>query len=417
MAFSRQLLEGLLDDDTALVEVRTADSLVREIVTAVDGEPRIVGPTELRELLNRAVAEASLGGNPLQARSMRQTLRRLGTEYLDSEIHSVIVARGLARIEDYLAAARPGRRVPLTALQRQAVWAVKEALATLLSEKGLLTWQGLRSRAAALVSERSIDEPYDAVVIDEAQDLDPTVLRVLVAACRSPERLFLTADANQSIYGNGFRWSDVHDVLRFRGRTGVLRTNHRSTEEIGSATQSYLAEGRLDEDEPEPAYEHSGPIPVVRFVKSEKAEADLLVQFLREAARECRLAPWVGAVLVPSEEAGRRIVTMLQAAEVDAAFMASRDLDLAARCVKVLTLRACKGLEFPVVALAGFVSQPWPLFRDDMPREQRTERLVQARRTLFVAMTRAMRALMVVGSAGYQSSLFAGFEPARWNTQ
>ena len=33
---------------------------------------------------------------------------------------------------------------------------------------------------------------------------------MLVGLCRAPDRLFVTADANQSIYGSGFRWTDVH---------------------------------------------------------------------------------------------------------------------------------------------------------------------------------------------------------------
>ena len=67
--------------------------------------------------------------------------------------------------------------------------------------------------------------PYDAVVVDEAQDLDPSALWTLTALCRTPDRLFITADAYQSIYGAGFRWSNVHDELRFSGRTGILHTN------------------------------------------------------------------------------------------------------------------------------------------------------------------------------------------------
>ena len=115
----------------------------------------------------------------------------------------------------------------------------------------MTTWQRLRGRAAALVAEGKGPARYDAVIVDEAQDIDPSLLQLLVALCTSPGRLFLTADANQSIYGSGFRWSDVHDSLKFRGRTGVLRLNHRSTAEIGEATTSYLADGVLEAEDVE----------------------------------------------------------------------------------------------------------------------------------------------------------------------
>ena len=61
---------------------------------------------------------------------------------------------------------------------------------------------------------------YDAVVIDEAQDLDANCLRLLVALCRTANRLFLTADANQSIYGSGFRWTDVTTRCAFAAAPG-----------------------------------------------------------------------------------------------------------------------------------------------------------------------------------------------------
>jgi superfamily I DNA/RNA helicase len=84
---------------------------------------------------------------------------------------------------------------------------------------------------------------YDAVIIDEAQDLQPAALRALVSLCKTPSGLFLTADANQSIYGGSFRWQDVHASLKFQGHTGVLRANHRSTREIGEGAEAYLADG------------------------------------------------------------------------------------------------------------------------------------------------------------------------------
>lgn len=59
---------------------------------------------------------------------------------------------------------------------------------------------------------------YDAVTIHEAQDLTPAGLSICVELCSSPTGLYLTADANQSIYNRGFTWSRVHEALKFRGR-------------------------------------------------------------------------------------------------------------------------------------------------------------------------------------------------------
>jgi mRNA-degrading endonuclease RelE of RelBE toxin-antitoxin system len=75
-----------------------------------------------------------------------------------------------------------------------------------------------------------VSERYDAVVIDEAQDMDPAVLQALAGLC-APERLFLTADVDQSIH-RAFRWGDVHERLHVTGGAGLLHTDHRCTREI-----------------------------------------------------------------------------------------------------------------------------------------------------------------------------------------
>src|SRR2546430_12831046 len=53
----------------------------------------------------------------------------------------------------------------------------------------------------------------------------------LFRSCEAPNRFFITADVNQSIYRGGFTWTDVHESLKFQGRrTTILKTNYRSEE-------------------------------------------------------------------------------------------------------------------------------------------------------------------------------------------
>lgn len=111
-----------------------------------------------------------------------------------------------------------------------------------------MTREQIRALAAQRIETGEVAAKYDAVLIDEAQDLQPTALRVLVGLCKTPGGLFLTADANQSIYGGSFRWSDVHASLQFQGRTGILKANHRSTREIAIAAESYFLGYRAKRD-------------------------------------------------------------------------------------------------------------------------------------------------------------------------
>lgn len=420
---SRQLLAQLLGSGLQYVEVQTADKLVRALLGRAQITPQFVETSRLRELARRAIASTAFAGNVLQQHAQHQTLQRLGYDYLLQEFQQVIVARQLRDLEAYQRATRPGRQVRLNALQREAVWQFARPLRTLLEQAGLLTWAQARALVAQYVEEHQHNDhlvrKYDAVLIDEAQDLDPTVLRLLVQHCAHPQRLFITADANQSIYGSGFNWSDIHADLQFRGRTGVLRTNYRSTYEIGEAARIYLADGQLDDEPIETAsYKNNGPRPVVATAQDATAELELLARFLPNAVRELRLGLNSCAVLCPTTRAGRLLADGRTDCKLPATFMTSQELDLSLPGLKVLTLNSAKGLEFPVVALAGFVNPGWQDRSALLEQpEARAELLSLNRRTIFVGMTRAMRALLVLAPADKPSELLRGFAETYWDTK
>jgi superfamily I DNA/RNA helicase len=365
--------------------------------------------------MERAVRDVRFEGNSLVQAAQRRTLDRLGVDYLLEEVLGVIEARRLESADEYRKAPRPGRRYALNETQRQAVWSVRDGFGHVLSESGRHTWEQVRAEAARHLASGGAAERYDAVVIDEAQDLSPAALEVLVRLCREPNRLFLTADANQSIYGGAFRWTEIHDTLRFQGRTGVLRANHRSTREIGEAAQSYLAGGVLDDEPVERGYAHSGPLPAVRAVERREDEGRLIARFFRSATRELRLGLGACAVLCPTNAGAQRLATALGEEGLQARYMGAKELDLGAPVVKTLTLKSAKGLEFPIVAIAGFLDGSHPVVPAGSTDEIRAELLARERRTLFVAMTRAMRGLLVVIPAGRDNELLSGFDPKLWN--
>ena len=77
-----------------------------------------------------------------------------------------------------------------------------------------------------MAEQSSLAHSFDAVVIDEAQDLDPAALRMLMKLSKASNRIFITADANQSIYGlNGAVLTHdadkAYDVAR-KVRTGAI---------------------------------------------------------------------------------------------------------------------------------------------------------------------------------------------------
>ena len=413
---SRQLLRSLLGDDVICVDVRTADSLVGHILGRCGMNMPRPNASKRETLRTAALASIQFPGNALQQAAHSRTIERLGRRYVFDEIETVIHARDLTSFTDYETTPRPGRRVGLTSDHRRAVWAVAEAYGRVLADTGLQTWEQARATAARLARTGEASVPiYDAVIVDEAQDLDASALRLLVEVCEETNRLFITADVHQTIHAAGFSWQAVHDDLRFVGRTGVLRANHRSTKEITEAAHSYLSAGIAEDLQPDAqSYVHTGPPPAVRAIADPKGEADLVARFLRGATRELRLTIGSGAVLVPDRYAGEPLAKALESREIPAVYRTSRDFELDDNSISILPLTAAKGLEFPVVAVAGFGRSNWPHLVG-LDGDAEVEALVKARRTLFVAMTRAMRALLVVTPTEDGSMLYDGFDPELWN--
>src|SRR5260370_17888089 len=114
------------------------------------------------------------------------------------------MGRQIATFEDYLTARRPGRKVRLDELQKKAIWYVYKTYVQQLKKSAIETWEQARVRAEALVVADPEYQSYDAVIVDEAQDLDPALLRLLLNLCKTPTPFFITSHSTPSHYGTGF---------------------------------------------------------------------------------------------------------------------------------------------------------------------------------------------------------------------
>lgn len=411
----RQLVERLAGTDADAIEVRHFDDLHISLLNQYDSKADIIDDGQCRAFLKRSLEQLGKDRNGAARRAM---VERFSLDYLGDEIDDVIIGRGLQSEAEYLAAPRSGRRVRLTADQRSVIWRLHEIRTELLRNKRARTWAQSRAVAAHLVEKHVTQPPYDAVVIDEAQDLQPVALRMLVRLCRSTDRVFVTADSNQSIYGSGFQWSAVHDELRFRGRTSVLRRNYRSTREIGIAATGYLRGHELDDDEEATLeYVHSGPKPAIRYVDSPDAFIPAAMDFIDDARRRNRIGYGGVGILVQRNEYGRDLERLLRQQSIPADFVRGEQIDLQSPRIKIMTLHSAKGLEFPIVVFAGVDKRP--TLARELPTadaDERSEIQQLNRRLLFVAMTRAMRELLVVLPTDNQDPLLRDIGGPAWTT-
>jgi superfamily I DNA/RNA helicase len=257
---------------------------------------------------------------------------------------------------------------------------------------------------------------YDHVVVDEAQDLSPISLALMAEVCKSAEGLFFAADSKQSLYSRNHSWISAHPRLQFRGRTALLSRNYRSTLEIDRAAFSLLV-AEEDEELVASSSVHEGPRPVLVQGVAPDKQADWISRFVRQMARHLHLKPSVGAVLVPGAAAGEALAAELRALGLEAKFFPGRELDLKADVVRVLTLHAAKGLEFPIVVIAGLETGSWPVPEDFDAPDLYAERMRHERRLLYVGLTRAMRGLMLLAPQGCNHPALQDLDPTHWHIE
>ena len=258
--------------------------------------------------------------------------------------------------------------------------------------------------ALAQAVERAVDKgrvpggQYTALLIDEAHDFEDAWLRIAGRMVNpvSSSLLVLYDDA-QSIYQGRRRRLNFASVgIEARGRTSILRLNYRNTAEV-LALAMHCAQSLLDGDGV-PRGEEDMPL-VQPATAGRRGALPVLIEARHAAEEAALLAERVGAALadgVPPDDIAVLCRTKALMGPLEQALaqrriavqsmndLAFRRFDWSRPAVKLITLHSAKGLEFPLVIVAGLQALPW-----------RDEPLEDAVRLLYVAMTRATRELVL----------------------
>ena len=403
--YSQQLLQQLLQSPPLEkgVRVSTVDWLAMEYYKAQYGEPKYAKNHTCKNFLDKAFKQAihrnSLPGkNPLTRRACQKSLERLGLDYLLEEIETVILGQGITNLEDYLATSRRGRGQALTQNLRQAIWILYEIWCDQLQKMGLTTWEQVRFHAWAIAQQIPANQkPYQAIIVDEAQDLSPVALRFLLALVADFSGIYLTADASQSLYQKGFSWKQIHEDLNVIGRTLLLKRNYRNTQQIAIACQQILDQSEAGDQDciRQTLSPYQGEKPSLLSFCLPQPEIEQIKQFLFQSAKRHRLPISSAAILCPTNDIAKGYAKSITEAGLNANFVSGQDIDIKAPYIKVLTLHSAKGLEFPFVIVALARSNFPKLMKYTLPEEEMQVFLDGQRRLFYVGCTRAMRELLV----------------------
>src|SRR5690606_7859834 len=143
-------------------------------------------------------------------------------------------------------------------------------------------------------------------------------------------------------------------------------------------------------------------------------EVRVIGRFLRQAAEDTRLPVGSGAVLVRTNKDASELARALSNLGIPAQHVRGDDVTLETRHVRVMTIHTAKGLEFPFVAVARVNAGVFPVIPANMSPEELDEQIAGERRLLFVALSRAMRRLLVTYNQAQPSRFIGELNPALW---
>jgi superfamily I DNA/RNA helicase len=321
------------------------------------------------------------------------------TGFLRQEWEQVVQANGVQTEDEYLRVPRLGRGRTVSRPQRARIWKVFEHYRHALGKRGQREWLEVIQTARRYLEEKKAKPPYQAVV-DESQDFhneEWKLIRALVPA--GANDLFMVGDAHQRIYGRKVVLSRCG--IATQGRSSVLRINYRTTEQIRVWAVAMLEgmavddlDGQADEEK---GYMSllSGPRPECHCFASAEDEQDFLGKRLRELVKD-RPAEDVCVVARTAKLIKDDYQALLKSLGIEHVVL-DKSKEGSRGGVRLATMHRVKGLEFPVMVLAGVNSKVMPLRLatvegDPTAKKEHEER---DRSLLFVAATRARDQLIV----------------------
>ncbi|MEA5490305.1 MULTISPECIES: 3'-5' exonuclease [Pseudanabaena] len=244
------------------------------------------------------------------------------------------------------------------------------------------------------VNEEKIPKgKYGAVLLDEGHDFQPTWFNLIVQMVDSDTNsLLVLYDDAQSIYERRERgrFSFASVGIKAQGRTTILKLNYRNTEEILSFAYEFaknIMQPTEDSEEDSPvlikpqSVGRHGAKPTFTRLSSFSAETKHICDRIGEY-RDRGIAWNDMAIIYRSDFMGRSLSRALKDVGIPVEWLNedsnSKRYHPEAQSVKLLTMHSSKGLEFPVVFIAGVGFMP-----------NQSQAIADEARLLYVAMTRA----------------------------
>jgi hypothetical protein len=253
-----------------------------------------------------------------------------------------------------------------------------------------------------VMKDQSHVEAFDAILVDEGQDFDEVMLKILLNLLKPGGDLVISLDAYQDLYRRKLSWKSVG--IKASGRTRHLKVVYRNTVEIFDSTQRFIGETTKIQKQlallPYDFVFHGDVPELHRFGNLEDLESFLAHDLKRciagEGYKRSEIAVvYDDKVYGPSRFAydnralPMRILNKMETSGIPTAWISqdvrSKEMyDITTDRVSLISIHSSKGLDFDLVYLVG------------IDHIRATEESKDALASLvYVAMTRAKYRLVI----------------------
>ena len=305
-----------------------------------------------------------------------------------------IKGRSIRDPKEYKATKRTGRgsQDRVTSSDKEIIWKTYSTYKSHLRQNGLVDFDDFPSATLGFIQNADhFSPPFTHIVIDEAQDLTPAILKLLKYLVDPDSNgITIIADTAQSIYNSGFSWSDVGINIR-GGRTIELTKNYRNTKQIALAAKRILS-GDPDYD----TYSKSdlpirkGRLPILACCKDQSSQLDLI-------NRHLSTLDLVSSTVVVAQKDKRGAKSAAQYLKSMGHFpieiIGQKESKFKDNGLYTCTLSSLKGLTFDHVILIDLNDGKIPYMKHDDGIDE--QELARERRLLYMAMTRAKHSLLM----------------------
>ena len=394
------------EDDLQAIEIRTIDSMISRYARKISPSVEIAKASQIREIMLQAIHTVQ------KKYGMDTVIQGKNIQFLTEEIQWIKSCKYVER-EIYQNADRTGRmsigenhfRLLKNSTTRDAIFDLFLTYDSILQAKGLTDFQSNALLVLdAFEKGRLHPKKYTHIIVDESQDFTRVQLE-LVKYLYHDEKpyssIMFVADAAQSIYIHSWLSNQSFKSVGFdmSGKSNILSKNYRTTYEIAQAAYSLIQKdnnlSRNDNFVEPTAIERHGDRPLLAEFNNQTEEASFIAKKIKALSTQYALRDMV--ILGSTKVYLEQLKEYLLKHGIDAAVFDKAKGNFEKEQVKLYTLHSIKGLEFPVVFIAGMNQGILPFSEEQIPL---------GRRLLYVGMTRAKEQLYM--TCGGKPSMYIG---------